>query len=156
MMFRTLIVVVTLTGLAFATRAFGQGSDVYNPANYPFHYDALYAELFWRCKTPDVGGVRVEGYAMSSRGDAISKFEVRLIARDAKGKKLADRSAHGKSLHTTQYKPVPFEVSVPAGGEKVRHDLIYSFEVPSEERTSRDQFGSVEDACGARWRRQAK
>jgi hypothetical protein len=155
-MYRYLILALAVATWTWCPSAFAQASDVYNPANYPFHYDALYAELFWRCKTPDAGGVRVEGYAMSSRGDAISKFEVRLIARDAKGKKLADRSAYGKLLHATQYKPVPFEISVPAGGEKVRHELSYSFEVPSEERSSRDQFGAVEDACGGRWRQQAK
>jgi hypothetical protein len=151
-----LILALVLIGWALPSSTFGQASGVYSPANYPFYYNALYADLFWRCKTPDVEGLGIEGYGVSSRGEAIGELEVRLIARDAKGKKLADRSAYGKSLHTTQFKPVPFKIAVPAGGETVRYDLNYSFEVPSEERSSRYQFGAVEDACGARWRRQAR
>lgn len=153
---RTLILALILTTWSVTPSTFAHAADVYDPANYPFYYDALYADLFWRCKTPDVGGVGIEGYAMASRGASVSNFEVRLIARDAQGKKLADRSAYGESIHTYQFKPVPFQIAVPAGGEKIRHDLLYSFEVPTETRDNAHQFGSIENACGEKWRRQAK
>ncbi|MFQ5961803.1 MAG: hypothetical protein ACE5MG_10425 [Candidatus Methylomirabilales bacterium] len=153
---RTLILALVLTTWSLTPSAFAQAADVYDPANYPFYYNALYADLFWRCKTPDVGGVGIEGYAMASRGETIRQFEVRLIARDAKGKKLADRSAYGESIHTRQFKPVPFQIAVPPGGEKIRHDLLYSFEVPNEAPDSQHQFRSVENACGEKWRRKAK
>ncbi len=155
-MYRSVILALIITGWMMPSRAFSQGSDLYDPANYPFYYNALYADLFWRCKTTDVRGVGLEGYAVSSRGEPIAKFQVRLIARDPKGKQLSDRAAYGKSQSAHLSAPIPFAIAVPTGGETVRHDLLYSFEVPSEDRTSRRQFGTAEDACGGRWRRQAK
>ena len=156
-----LILAVTLTGCASSPSTFARPADVYNPnpAEYPSYYDALSADLFWRCTTPDVGGVSVEGYAVASTREnlPISNFQVTLTARDAKGNELAKRWTYGDRLGPTQYQPVPFTISVPAVKRVGRYDLYYTFEIPGERRRRNEQrFGTVEDVCSGRWRRNVK
>ncbi len=113
---------------------FTRPSDVYKPpAEYAKYYDALYADFFWRCVTPE-DRTTVGGYAVSSLRNAVGlvNFEVRLTARAAKGEKLAEGWTYGDRLNAAQSEPVPFAVSVPAAGEGVRYDLYYQFVVPGE------------------------
>lgn len=154
-----LILTLVLNGCASAQGTVSRPADVYNPANYPFYYDALSADLFWRCKTPDVGGVSVEGYAVASTREnlPIGNFQVTLRARDAKGKELVNRWTWGDRLNPTEFQPVPFTISVPAAEGVSRYDLYYAFDVPGERRRSSERrFGTVEDVCGERWRRKAE
>ena len=68
-MVRTLILIMALAlaGCAATPRTFTRPANLYDPAGYPFYYDALWADFFWRCPTPpEEGGVQVEGYAVSS------------------------------------------------------------------------------------------
>jgi hypothetical protein len=90
-MHRFLIFALVLAGCASPPSTFTRPIDLYNPpAEYTYYYDALYADLFWRCVTPERGGVNIEGYAVTSLRSnmAIFNFEVRLTARDAKGNPL--------------------------------------------------------------------
>lgn len=155
-----LILAVILGGCASSQEVGTRQSDIYNPVNYPSHYDALAADLFWRCKTPDVGGVSVEGYAVASTREnlPIRDFEVTLYARDAKKTELAKRWTYGDRLSPSQFQPVPFTISVPAVAGTVRYDIYYAFEIPSQvpgQRTER-RFGTVEDVCSERWRRKTE
>ncbi|MFQ5657586.1 MAG: hypothetical protein ACE5G5_08615 [Candidatus Methylomirabilales bacterium] len=157
-MYRYLILALALTGCASSPSAFTRPADVFNPVDYTHSYDALFAELFWRCMGPGETGVNVEGYAVASMRNSIGlvNFQVRLTARDSKGSALAVRSAWGDRLSASQFEPVPFQISVPAVGEGVRYDVYYSFRVPEPgERMAQPHFGTVEDVCRGRWRRKA-
>ena len=167
-------IALALTGCAVPSSTFTQPGDLYNPpAEYPLYYDALWADLFWRCITPEGGGVRVEGYAVTSTRSnmGVSMFEVRLLARDAKGKIVADRWTYGDRLEASNVEPVPFAIAVPAAGDAVGHDLRYRFQVPEngngngggtghrrqEPRVvlvdGLEIFGTIEDVCDAQYRR---
>jgi hypothetical protein len=171
-MYRYLILALALTGCALPPSTFTRPADLYNPPEYPFYYDALYADLFWRCKTPEGGGVRVEGYAVSSTRSsmALLDFEVRLIAQDAKGNILADRWTYGDRVDADNVTPIPFAIAVPAAGEGVRHELYYRFQVPDGNgngngtaqhgrrvrlvsAAGQEIFGTIEDVCSDRYRR---
>jgi hypothetical protein len=158
-MYRYLILALALTGCASSPSTFTRPADVYNPVEYPSYYDALSADLFWRCKTPDVGGGTIEGYAVSSTREnlPISNFEVALFARDAKGKTVAKRWTYGDRLSASQFQPVPFQISVAAVEGVARYDLYYAFQIPGERRRwSERRFGTIEDVCSDRWRRKAE
>ncbi len=153
-MYRYLILALALTGCALPPSTFTRPADVYKPtAEYANYYDALYADFFWRCVTPE-DRTTVRGYAVSSMRNMVGlvNFEVRLTARAAKGEKLAEGWTYGDRLNAAQSEPVPFTIAVPAAGEGVRYDLYYAFEVPIE-GSSEHQFGTIEDVCGGRWRR---
>ncbi|MFQ5934042.1 MAG: hypothetical protein ACE5KI_05310 [Dehalococcoidia bacterium] len=173
-MYRYLIVALVLAGCTMSPSNFIQPADLYHPTEHPFTYDAFYADLFWRCTTPQGGGVRVEGYAVSSirSNMALFDFQVRLIARDAKDNILADRWTYGDRLTASNIEPVPFAISLPVAGDGVRYDLYYTFEVPDGAGQARggyrihgvrlvvtgagmEIFGTIEDVCGARWREKA-
>ena len=129
-MYRSVIFIMALvlTGFAVSASTFVRPPDLYNPPmDYPFRYEALYTENFWRCNTPEGGGVRVEGYAVSSTQSSVSfwEFEVRLIARDATGKILADQWSYGNPIDADNITPVAFALSVPTAGEGIRYDLYY-------------------------------
>lgn len=149
-----------ILGLAVALTACGTSSTFQRPANvtnpvaYNYYYDALYADVFYRCTTPEAGGLGVDGYAISSAssGNAIENFQVRLFAKDAKGTTVADRWTYGDRLVADLQTPVPFRISVPAAGEGIRYDLYYNFDV-REERMRNPHFGTIEDVCGGRHRR---
>ncbi len=169
------IIVLALTGCAVPSSTFRQPADLYNPpAEYPLYYDALWADLFWRCITPEGGGVRVEGYAVSSTrsGMGVSFFEVRLLARDAKGNIVADRWAYGDRLEASNVEPVSFAIAVPAAGDAGGYNLRYRFQVheggdgsPAAGPGHRRQeprmvlvdgleiFGTIENVCDAQYRR---
>jgi hypothetical protein len=158
-MYRYLILALVIAGCASPPSTFTRPADVYKPgAEYAYAYDALYAELFWRCVTPE-DRTTVRGYAVSSLRNAVGlvNFEVRLTARAAKGEKLAEGWSYGDRLNAAQSEPVPFAVSVPATGEGVRYDLYYQFVVPGESgrggHSGMNDFGTIEDACGPRYRR---
>ena len=172
-MYRYLILALALTGCALPPSTFTRPADLYNPpAEYAYYYDALWADLFWRCTTPEGEGVRVEGYAVSSLRNnmAFFNFEVRLFALDAKGNILADRWTYGNTTGAVRLEPVSFAISVPAAGEEVRYDLYYRFESMDGGGQARgghrrqqvrlvvfgagmEVFGTIEDVCGERWRR---
>ncbi len=174
MMHRFLILALILAGCASPPSTFRQPVDIYNPpAEYAYSYDALYAELFWRCVTPEQGGLRIEGYAVTSLRNnmAILNLQVRLFARAAKGEVLAEGWSYGDRLSPSNLEPVPFAIAVPAAGDVARYDLYYSFVVPdgngggSAQAPSRvqrvritlaaglDYFGTIEDVCSVRWQR---
>ena len=169
--YRILIVALVLTGCAVPASTFTHPADLYHPVEYSMTYDALYADLFWRCKTPEGGGVHVEGYAVTSTRSnmAIHNFGVRLIARDATGNIVANRWTYGGLLHASNIDPVPFAISVPAAGKGVRYDLHYQFQkaespgsrAPQPPRRvwlvsgARDVFGTIEDVCDDKYRRKA-
>ncbi|MFQ5931529.1 MAG: hypothetical protein ACE5MM_03890 [Nitrospiraceae bacterium] len=160
-MYRCLILALILTGCASSQSTFARPADVYNPnpVEYPSYYDALSADLFWRCMTPEVGGVTVAGYAVASTREnlPINNFQVTLYARDAKGNELAKRWTYGDILSPSQSQPVPFQISVPATEGVARYDLYYAFAIPGERRRQREgKFGTVEEVCGSRWRRKPK
>ncbi|MEE9534425.1 MAG: hypothetical protein V3W06_08390 [Acidimicrobiia bacterium] len=170
-------IALALTGCAVPSSTFTRPADLYNPpAEYPFYYDALWADLFWRCTTPEGGGVRVEGYAVSSTrsNTAVSNFEVQLLARDAEGNIVADRWTYGALLHASNVEPVPFAIAVPAAGGAVGYDLRYRFQAPDggdmiggagpghrrqEPRMvladGLEIFGTIEDVCDAQYRRKS-
>lgn len=157
-MFRYLMLILPLIliGCASSPSTFNRPADLHNPnpGEFPSHYDALSADLFWRCKTPDVGGRSVEGYAVASTREnlPIRNFSVTLFARDAKGSTVTRRATWGDRLSPSQFQPVPFTITVPAAEGVARYDLFYSFHVlDGREQVSR--IGTVEDACGERWRR---
>jgi hypothetical protein len=173
-MHRFLILALVLAGCASPPSTFRQPVDIYNPpAEYAYSYDALYAELFWRCVTPEQGGLRVEGYAVTSLRNnmAILNFQVRLFARAAKGEVLAEGWSYGDRLNPSNLEPVPFAIAVPAADDVSRYDLYYFFVVPdgngggSVQAPSRVQrvritlaagltwFGTIEDVCSVRWQR---
>ncbi|MFQ5803822.1 MAG: hypothetical protein ACE5JQ_13075 [Candidatus Methylomirabilales bacterium] len=172
-MYRYVICALVLAGCALPQSTFSQPADLYNPpAKYANYYDALYADFFWRCVSPERGGVRVEGYAVSSLRNnmAFFNFEVRLFARDAKGDVLADRWTYGDTLGAVRLEPVSFAVSVQAAGEEVRYELYYRFETMDGGGQARgggrgqqvqpvvfgagmEYFGTIQDVCGDRWRR---
>ena len=158
-MHRLMILTLVIAGCASPPSTFTRPADVYKPpAEYANYYDALYADFFWRCVTPE-DRTTVRGYAVSSLRNAVGlvNFEVRLTARAAKGEKLAEGWTYGDRLNAAQSEPVPFAVSVPAAGEGVRYDLYYQFVVPGESGRGGDSgmnyFGTIEDACGPRYRR---
>jgi hypothetical protein len=158
-MHRLMILALVIAGCASPPSTFTRPADIYNPsAEYAYAYDALYAELFWHCVTPEDRTI-VGGYAVSSLRNMVGlvNFEVRLTARAAKGEKLAEGWTYGDRLNATQSEPVPFAVSVPAGGEGVRYDLYYQFVVPGESgrggHSGMNYFGMIEDACSAQWQR---
>lgn len=162
-------IALALTGCAVPSSTFTRPADLWNPpAEYPLYYDALWADLFWRCNTPERGGVRVEGYAVSSTRSnlAVLRFEVQLVTRDAKGHILADRWTYGDRLHASNVEPVPFAIAVPAAGGAVGYDLRYRFQVDDggDGKDARqgprvmlvdflEIFGTIEDVCDARWQR---
>ncbi len=130
MIHRFLILVLVLAGCTLPPSTFRQPVDIYNPpAEYAYYYDALYADFFWRCVTPEQGGLRVEGYAVSSLRNniAILDFEVRLFARAAKGEVLAEGWTYGDRLSPSNLEPVPFAIAVPAADDVSRYDLYYYF-----------------------------
>ena len=57
-MYRYLILALALGVTACGPKStFRQPVDIYNPpAEYAYYYDALYADFFWRCVTPERGG----------------------------------------------------------------------------------------------------
>lgn len=157
-MYRYLILALALTGCASVASPFTRPADDFNPVDYTHSYNALFAELFWRCMGPGETGVNVEGYAVASMRNSVGldNFEVRLRALDSKGKILGDRSTYGDRLSASQFEPVPFQISVPAAGEGVRYSLYYSFRVPEPgARMAQPYFGTIEDLCSGRWRRRA-
>ena len=164
-----------LAGCASPAKTFKRPLDLYNPqADYVYSYDALYAELFWRCADHERGGVHVDGYAVTSLRNnmAIVNFQVRLFARDAKGNILAQGWAYGDDQSPSNLDPVPFAIAVPAADGTVRYDLYYNFEVAGEDGGDLTQvvprvqkvrmvpaagflyFGTVEDVCGVPWQRE--
>ncbi len=158
-MYRYLILALVIAGCASPPSTFTRPVDIYNPpAEYANYYDALYADFFWHCVTPE-DRTSVRGYAVSSLRNAVGlvNFEVRLTARAAKGEKLAEGWTYGDRLNAANSEPVPFAVSVPAAGEGVRYDLYYQFVVPGESgrggHSGLNYFGTIEDACGPRYRR---
>ncbi len=159
-MHRLMILALVIAGCASPPSTFRQPVDIYNPpAEYAYYYDALYADFFWHCVTPEDRTVRVGGYAVSSLRNAVGlvNFEVRLTARGAKGEKLAEGWTYGDRLNAAQSEPVPFAVSVPAADDMSRYDLYYQFVVPGEGgrggHSGMNYFGTIEDACGPRYRR---
>ncbi len=159
MIHRFLILALVLAGCASPPSTFRQPADVYKPsAEYAYAYDALYADFFWRCVTPE-DRTSVRGYAVSSLRNAVGlvNFEVHLTARAAKGEKLAEGWTYGDRLNAANSEPVPFAVSVPAAGEGVRYDLYYQFVVPGESgrggHSGMNYFGTIEDVCGPRYQR---
>ncbi len=133
-MHRFMILALVLAGCASPPSTFTRPADVYNPsAEYAYAYDALYAELFWHCVTPE-DRTTVRGYAVSSLRNAVGlvNFEVRLTARGAKGEKLAEGWTYGDRLNAADSEPVPFAVSVPAADDVSRYDLYYQFVDPGE------------------------
>jgi len=159
-MHRFMILALVLAGCASPPSTFTRPADVYKPpAEYAYYYDALYADFFWHCVTPEDRTVRVGGYAVSSMRNMVGlvNFEVRLTARAAKGEKLAEGWTYGDRLNAAQSEPVPFAVSVPAAGAGVRYELYYQFVVPGESgrggHSGMNYFGTIEDACGPRYRR---
>ncbi len=154
-MYRSLIVALAFTLTACDPKStFKRPANVQNPVEYNYYYNALYADVFYRCTTPEAGGLGVDGYAISSAssGSAIENFQVRLFAKDAKGNTVADRWTYGDRLVADLQTPVPFRISVPTAGEGIRYDLYYSF-VVDDEREKLQQFGTVKDVCGGRYRR---
>ena len=170
------ILALVLAGCASPAKTFKRPLDLYSPpAEYVYSYDALYAELFWRCTEHERGGVRVDGYAVTSLRNnmAIPNFWIRLFARDAKGNTLAQGFAFGDDQSPSNLDPVPFAVSVPAADGTVRYDLYYNFEIADGDgdgggtsqvipRVQKVRmvpaagliyFGTIEDVCGARWQR---
>jgi len=172
-MYRYVICALLMAGCTLPPSTFRQPADVYNPpAEYAYYYDALYADFFWRCVTPERGGVRVEGYAISSLRNnmAFFNFEVRLFALDAKGNILADRWTYGDTIGAVRLVPVSFAIAVPAAGAEVRYELYYQFESNDGSGAALRghggqqvqlvgpgpgmlYFGTIEDVCGDRWRR---
>lgn len=150
-----LALVVTACG---PRSTFKRPEDVYGPssATYPSHYSSPYIDMFWRCQTPTAGAVSIDGYVATSLNQDLppQNFSVTLKALNAKGQKLTERFAYGDNLAPDQFEPVPFEVSLQAIEGVVRYDLYYSF-VVVDERQRVQQFGTVEDVCGARWLREA-
>jgi hypothetical protein len=158
-MWRSAIVILALvlTGCA-AGEDFKRPANLYDPdmARFPFHYGTPYVDLFWRCMTPEAAGISIDGYTATSTNQELppQNFGVTLKAFDADGQKLTERFAWGDNLAPDAYNPVPFEVAIPAVSGVARYDLYYSFYVV-DGRQRLAQFGTVEDACGARWRRKA-
>jgi hypothetical protein len=176
-MYRCAILVLVLAGCATQQSPFQQSpftftqpADIYRPAEYPYYFDAVQADLFWRCATPEGGGVRVEGYALSDLRSnlPIYDFQVQLFARDAKGEILADRWTRGDRTIAARYEPIPFAISLPTIGEGVHYDLYYWFQIPSGNggrgadrgpeivlaRTALQPVSwTIEDVCDDRWRR---
>ncbi len=175
-MYRYLILALALGVTACGPKStFRQPVDIYNPPpEYAYYYDALYADFFWRCVTPEQGGLRVEGYAVTSLRNniAILDFEVRLFALDAKGNILGDRWTYGDRLSPSNLDPVPFAITVPAADDVSRYDLYYYFvsggnggnggaaQAPPRVQRVRIKlaagltwFGTIEDVCGVRWQR---
>ncbi len=159
MIHRFLILALVLAGCASPPSTFSRPADVYNPpAEYAYAYDALYAEIFWQCVTPE-DRTNVRGYAVSSLRNikGLVNFEVHLTARAAKGEKLAEGWTYGDRLNAAQSEPVSFRVSVPPADDVSRYDLYYQFVVPGEEgrggHSGLNYFGTIEDVCGPRYRR---
>jgi hypothetical protein len=155
-MYRVLLLALLLAGCG---GTFQRPANLYNPSmeRFPFHYGTPYVDLFWRCMTPEAGGgISVDGYTATStnQGEPPQNFGVTLKAFDADGQKLTERFAWGDDLAPGAYDPVPFEVAIPAVSGVARYDLYYSFYVV-DGRQRLAQFGTVEDVCGARWRRTA-
>ncbi|MFQ5656644.1 MAG: hypothetical protein ACE5G5_03825 [Candidatus Methylomirabilales bacterium] len=157
-MYRYVILVLILTGCASSQSTFKRPNDLYypNPVAYPYHYGDSFIDLFYRCTRPQAGGVLVEGYGVSSMNANVPvlNFEVKLTARSAHDRRLARKWTFGDDLDASPFDPVPFEVSVPVSSEAARYDLYYDFQYP-DSRAYQDQFATVKDVCGSRWRRKA-
>ena len=125
-----LIMALTLAGCAATSRTFTRPANLYDPPEYPFYYDALWADFFWRCPTPEEDGVRVEGYAVSSTRSnmGILRFEVVLRARDAKGNIVVERWTYGDPLDADNITPIAFALAVPKAADAVGYDLFYWFQ----------------------------
>lgn len=155
-MYRVLILALLLAGCG---ATFQQPANLYNPSmeRFPFVYSTPYVDLFWRCVTPEAGGgISVDGYTATSTNQQLppQNFGITLKAFDADGQKLTERFSWGDDLAPDAFNPVPFEVAIPPVSGVARYDLYYSFYV-TDGREKLTQFGTVEDACGARWRRKA-
>ena len=169
-MYRCVMLILILAGCALPPSPFTPPADIYHPAEYPFYFDAVQADLFWRCTTPEGGGVRIEGYALSSLRSStpIYNFQVRLFARDAQGGILADRWTYGDLTIASRYEPIPFAISVPGTGEGVHYDLFYWFQYPGAGNGGRGAQRDpgivlvqasllpvswmIQDVCDDRWR----
>jgi hypothetical protein len=168
-----LILIVGLTGCAAAPSTFTRPRDLYNPQEYPFYYDALWADLFWRCAPPAGGGVGVQGYAIASTRTnmAIFLFEVGLEARDGKGNILFERWSYGDPFDADNITPIAFALDVPKAAEAVGYNLRYRFQSADgggdgDGTSQRRQaprvvlvqgfavFGTVVDVCSDQYRRQ--
>jgi hypothetical protein len=158
-MYRYLIIALAL---ALALTACGPKSTFKQPANllspspaeYPFHYGSPYIDMFWHCMSPEGGGISIAGYVMTSTNQNLppQNFSVILKAFNAKGQKLTERFTYGDNLSPGQFQPVPLGVSLPAVSGVARYDLYYSF-VVVDGREKLQQFGTVNDVCGGRYRR---
>jgi hypothetical protein len=167
------VMALVLSGCAVSSSTIVRPSDLYDPPEYPFYYDALWADLFWRCITPEGGGIRVEGYAISSMRSsmAVLGFEVQLLARDAKGNILVDRWSWGDPIDADNITPIAFALAVPAAAA---YDLRYRFQAPDNGngdgggtghrrqeppvvlvRGGFEVFGTIEDVCSDQYRRKA-
>ena len=156
-MYRYLILAVALTLTACGPKStFKRPADIYNPnpTAYPFHYGSPYIDMFWHCMSPEGGGVSIAGYVATSTNQNLppQNFSVILKAYNAKGQKLTERFTYGDDLDPDQFEPVPLEVSLPAVSGVARYDLYYSF-VVVDGREKLQQFGTVKDVCGGRYRR---
>lgn len=149
---------ILFTAACGSPSTFKRPADIYSPTPtpYPSHYSSPYVDMFWRCQTPAAGGVSIDGYVATSLKQDLppQNFQVTLSGRDATGQKLNERFAYGDNLIPDQFTPVPFEISLAGKAGAVRYDLYYSFYV-IDERERLQQFGTVEDVCGARWLRKA-
>ena len=156
-MYRSLIFSLALFLTACGPKStFKRPADIYNPnpTAYPFHYGSPYVDIYWRCTTPEAGGLSVGGYTATSDNQNLppQNFSVILKAFNAKGEKLTQRFVYGDSLNPDQFDPVPFEVSLPAVAGAAKYDLYYDFFV-RDGRDKLQQFGTVNDVCGGRYRR---
>lgn len=124
-------------------------AKLYNPVDYPFSENVQYADLYWRCQTPEGGGARVEGYAMNRMHSdlPVDNLEVRLIARDTKGKTVSQHQSRGNVLDPSTRTAVHFKVSTTTAGEGIHYDLYYHFKVPGEVSLV-DHAGTIPDVCG--------
>ncbi|MFQ5947028.1 MAG: hypothetical protein ACE5NC_12415 [Anaerolineae bacterium] len=156
-MWRYVILIMALVAAGCASGGdFKRPANLYNPSleRFPFHYGTPYIDMFWRCTTPEAGGVGVDGYTATStnQDEPPQNFGLTLQAFNADGQKLTERFAWGWDLIPDQFDPVPFQVAVPAAAGAVRYDFYYSFYV-KDGLSKLSQFGTVKDVCGQRWRR---
>ncbi len=168
-----LIMTLALAGCA-TPRTFTRPANLYDPAGYPLYYDALWADIFWRCPTPaEKGGVQVEGYAVSSMRFNVGmfRFQVILRARDQKGKILVEDWTWGDPIDADNITPIAFALTLPKVADAVGYDLYYSFQSQDGDGDGGDGvsqrreepkvvlvqgfgvFGTIEDVCSDRHRR---
>jgi hypothetical protein len=117
-------------------------------------YGSPYIDMFWHCMSPEGGGVSIAGYVATSTNQNLppQNFSVILKAYNAKGQKLTERFTYGDDLDPDQFEPVPLQVSLPAVAGAAKYDLYYDFFV-RDGRDKLEQFGTVKDVCGGRYRR---